>query len=54
MILRMPHPDDFWFGAFYGLVRHLIPEQTFSVYYDEHEPRREQGGAVTIIHIAWE
>jgi hypothetical protein len=55
MILRMPHPDDFWYGAFYGLMRNLLPVGTrVTVYYDKTQPRRDEGGEETVIHIDWE
>jgi len=54
MILRMPHPDDFWYGAFYGLMRKLLaPDARAHVYYDETTTRRDNGGERTIIHIEW-
>jgi hypothetical protein len=55
MILRMPHPDDFWYGAYYSLMKQLLPPGTpFKVYYDKEIPRRELGGKETILHIEWD
>jgi hypothetical protein len=54
IILRVPAPDDLWYGIFYGFVQRFIPKGThFTVYFDKDIPRRDQGGAVTIIHITW-
>ncbi|MBI5958326.1 MAG: hypothetical protein HY866_06320 [Chloroflexi bacterium] len=54
LIFRVPQPDDIWYGVCYGYMRRLAPEGThFTVYYDEHQPRREDGGEITIIHISW-
>ena len=55
MVLRMPHPDDFWYGVYYSFISQLLSERTsFIVYYDQEIPRRDQGGEVTIIHIEWD
>jgi len=52
---KTPYPDDFWYGVLYGMSRRFLPRGThFTVYYDELEPRREQGGEWTVIHITWE
>ncbi len=55
MLVRVPQPDDVWYGICYGYVRRHAPEgTTFTVYYDEDAPRRHEGGDHTIIHITWE
>lgn len=55
MIICTFEPDDLWYGNLYQIARHFLPDGTpLTVYYDEDEPRREQGGEVTIIHIEWE
>ena len=55
IILRVPTPDDLWYGIFYGFVRRFIPKGThFRVNFDPDEKRREFGGALTIIHISWD
>lgn len=55
MVCRIPYPDDFNYGVFYGTARRFLPPGTdFTVSYDEDEPPREQGGNVTIYHIEWE
>jgi hypothetical protein len=55
MIMRIPQPDDLWYGIFYGYVRRFIPKgKHFTVYYDHEVPRRDEGGEVTIIHITWD
>jgi len=49
--LRVPDPDDLWYGIVYGYMRRFSPKGTrFTVYYDQDIPRREQGGKVTVIH----
>lgn len=54
MILRIPQPDDIWYGIFYGYVRRFVPKGTeFTVAYDPDVRRKDQGGDVTIIHITW-
>lgn len=54
MIMRIPQPDDIWYGIFYGYVRRFIPRGAdFTVTYDPAVPRRDKGGDVTIIHIKW-
>lgn len=55
MIARTPYPDDYIYGSYYGAARHFLPDGTdFTVYFDEEEPRREEGGERTIVHIEWE
>jgi len=54
VINRVPYPDDFMYGANYGAARRFIKDKRFTVYYDEKEPRREQGGQRTVVHITWE
>lgn len=55
MIITAPYPDDYHYGIIYGLARRFLPRGTgFTVYYDLYEPRREQGGEATIIHLEWE
>jgi len=54
MICRFPDPDDYWYGIFYGYVKRFSPKGTsFTLSYDNDIPRRDKGGDVTIIHIAW-
>lgn len=49
-----PYPDDQAYGVLYGFARRFLPNGThFIVEYDQHEPRQEQGGDSTIIHIRW-
>ena len=53
--VRAPYPDDMWYGIMYGAAKRYLPHGTsFTVFYDEAEPRREQGGEYTIVHIKWE
>lgn len=50
--LRVPYPDDLFYGILYGLTRHFRPDgKGFTVRYDPDLPRREQGGDETVIHI---
>lgn len=50
--MRVPYPDDLFYGIMYGLARHFRPAgKGFTVRYDPDLPRREQGGNETIIHI---
>lgn len=52
LILCVPDPDDLWYGIFYGFSRrHLPSDQRFSIYYDPDEPRRNEGGSRTILHL---
>jgi hypothetical protein len=53
VIARVPYPDDFLYGMFYGGTRRFLPPGTrFTVHYDD-APRRSQGGETTILHIEW-
>ena len=55
MHIRVPQPDDIWYGICYGYMRrHIQPGMVFTVAYDADVPRREQGGDETIIHISWD
>lgn len=50
-----PYPDEFVYGAYYGMARRFLPAgSNFTVKYDEDEPIRSKGGSVTIVHIIWE
>jgi hypothetical protein len=52
---KTPYPDDFVYGAYYGMAKRFLPRGTkFTVKYDERTPRREQGGSETPVHIIWE
>jgi hypothetical protein len=49
---RVPYPDDLMYGILYGWLRRLKPPNVrFTVRYDESQPRRDQGGDSTVIHI---
>ncbi len=55
IIHHTPDPDDLNYGVVYGTCRRFLPEGVaFTVYYDEDQPRRDEGGEQTIIHIEWE
>ncbi len=51
---RRPAPDDFLYGFLYGYAKRCLAGRRFTVKYDEEIPRRDEGGDVTIIHIAWD
>jgi hypothetical protein len=54
VVARVPYPDDWLYGMFYGGTRRFLPPGThFTVSYDD-APRRSQGGETTILHIEWE
>jgi hypothetical protein len=54
VILRIPYPDDVFYGIMYGYARRFRPKGTpFVVFYDEAAPRHDHGGEATIIHITW-
>lgn len=55
VIDRTPYPDAMVYGLCYGLARRFLPKgKPFTVRYDEAEPRRENGGILTVVHIRWE
>jgi hypothetical protein len=50
--MRVPYPDDLFYGIMYGLARSFRPAgKGFTVKYDPDLPRREQGATETVIHI---
>lgn len=54
MVDGTPYPDEFVYGAYYGMARRFLPAGTpVVVQYDETEPRRSEGGKTTIVHIEW-
>jgi hypothetical protein len=55
IIFQTPYPEDLMYGATYQHARHFLPLETIcTVTYDENEPRRDQGGEVTIVHVEWQ
>lgn len=51
---RVPFPDDFQYGIIFGLAQKTKPAgSSFLVQYDDTQPRREQGGEFTRIHVTW-
>lgn len=55
IIMRIPQPDDLWYGIFYGYVKRFLPTGShFTVAYDKAVPRRDLGGDITILHISWD
>ncbi len=54
LTVRTPYPDDVWYGVYYGACRRFCPPGVqYTVEYDKHELRLEQGGKATIVHILW-
>lgn len=50
--MRVPYPDDVFYGVMYGYVRHFCPQnKRFSLRYDPDLPRREDGGENTLVHV---
>lgn len=53
-IVRTPYPDDFFYGATYGLTRRFArPGVRFTVRYDDSVLRRDKGGDYTVIEVTW-
>lgn len=52
--VRVPYPDDLFYGSICALARRLLVGKQFTVRYDEDKPRRDQGSEETIIHPTWE
>jgi hypothetical protein len=51
---RIPYPDDYNYGVFFGTAKRFLPEGTdFIVEYDADTPRRDDGGEETVVHIIW-
>ncbi|MCL4878088.1 MAG: hypothetical protein KJ064_15625 [Anaerolineae bacterium] len=52
--LDVPYPDDLEYGAAYGLARRFIqPGHHFTLEYDSHVKRRDEGGQKTVLHLRW-
>jgi hypothetical protein len=51
--MKIPYPDDLYYGVIYGYVRQFLSRSKtpFSLKYDETQPRRDQGGEETIVHV---
>lgn len=50
--LDNPYPDDLMYGMMYGFARRFSPRnKSFAVSYDTTQPRKNQGGDVTVIRI---
>lgn len=55
LIVRSFEPDDLWYGNLHGFMRRFAPPGLkYRVYYDPALPRREQGGAATVLHVVWQ
>ncbi len=55
VVLRVPEPDDLWYGNLYALARQFLPPKSFPIL--EYEPghfRRDYGGDTTRILITTE
>lgn len=54
-MIKNPYSEDMIYGTTYGIMKRFATPQklSFTVYYDENVPRREEGGEETIIHIEW-
>lgn len=54
LIYRLPMPDEYLYGVTYGYMRRFLPKGTpFEVRFDPDVERRDNGGAVTTIHVSW-
>ncbi|NDJ78449.1 MAG: hypothetical protein GYB65_19540 [Chloroflexi bacterium] len=52
---RLPYPDDFIYGGFFGEARRWLPDDTdFTIEYDPDITRHDHGGEATVVHIRWE
>lgn len=54
IIAFTPYPDDFLYGFNYGLGKRFLPEGHLMLKYDTDEPRRDDGGRETVLHVWWE
>jgi hypothetical protein len=53
--MRIPFPDDVFYGIYYGYLRHFCPpNQTFTIMYDPSHRRREEGGESTVLHVQFQ
>lgn len=52
--LKIPYPDDVFYGVIYAYARRFLPTGTrVVVKYDETQPRMAEGGPSTILHVMW-
>lgn len=52
--INCPYPDDFMFGVYYAFAhRFKSPDKNITIAYDLSQPRRDDGGKITIINIMW-
>lgn len=50
--MRLPYPDDVFYGVMYGYVRHFRPaNKRFTLRYDPNSTRRDEGGEITIVFV---
>jgi hypothetical protein len=52
--MTAPYPDSYNYGILYGFAQRYLHGRHFTVYFDPELPRREMGGASTVIHVVWE
>lgn len=55
LTLRVPYPDDVWYGVCYGIMSRVAGLGiTYRIYYDADAPRRDINGSdTTILHVQW-
>lgn len=54
LVLRVPYPDDLFYGTTYGVARRFAPAYIqFTVRYNDNVARRDQGGEKTVIDVSW-
>lgn len=50
--MRIPFPDDLFYGTLYGYIRHFCPaDKRFSLRYDPNLPRHDDGAEFTVMHL---
>lgn len=49
-----PYPDDLFYGMMYGFVRRFNhSHETFTLHYDENQPRKSDGGKCNVILVSF-
>ncbi len=52
--IRSPYPSDLLYGLTYGQARRFLPAgSAINVIYDPDEPKPEDGGTHTVLHVKW-
>ena len=49
----VPYPDDVMYGVLYAYIHRLEPVLDFMLDYAPGAPRRDQGGAETVLRVSW-